>query len=450
MTERRAAEERLKQLAHYDQLTGLPNRVSLYGELAQLLCADPGSCRATSIAIFDLDGFKDINDTLGHSTGDRLLQAVAERLREMAQDTARFYRLGGDEFVLVAPGCGDPLAVGRYVDSILQRLGQPFEINDHRLFIGASAGVAIAPADGADVEALIANADLALYDAKAAGGHAYRLFLPVLRAKARARLELDTQLRRAFAENEFLLYFQPQLRVSDRAIVGAEALLRWRHPQRGILAPGAFIEALAQNAAALDVGRWILQSACLHAAAWRRMGLPAVRIGVNLFPAQFHDGALLGDVEAGLMQSGLPAHALELEITENIALGHDEAVIAPLRTLRQKGIGIAFDDFGTGYASLSYLTQYPLSRMKIDRGFVRDITRNSQNVAIVRSIIAMAHNLGLEVIAEGVETPAQAAILQAEGCEELQGFFCAQALPGKEFENFLRSWRADLPARAAG
>ena len=260
--------------------------------------------------MFDLDGFKDINDTLGHSTGDQLLQEVARRMSAVAAGNAQFYRLGGDEFVLVLPDCGDPREIAKLVDSTLSRLRESFDINGHQLFIGATAGIAIATG-GLTTEELISNADLALYDAKAAGGNMYRLFLPVLRARAQARRNLDIELRRACSNDEFMLYFQPQMRASDGAVVGAEALLRWRHPQRGIVAPGAFIDALAESPLALGLGRWILQTACASAAKWRAMGLPPMRVGVNLFPAQFHDGTLLKDVEAALLEHGLPAAALE-------------------------------------------------------------------------------------------------------------------------------------------
>ena len=442
MTERKLVEVKLKRLAHYDQLTGLPNRVSLQYDLNELiqLCAASDSL-ATSIAMFDLDGFKDINDTLGHSTGDLLLQEVAKRFIAVANGRAQVYRLGGDEFVVIFRDCGDPRAVAQVVDAILKRIGEQFEINDQQLFIGVSAGIAIAPADGSDVDELISSADLALYDAKAAGGHTYRLFLPTLRAKAQGRRELDTELRRAFSDKEFILYFQPQLRLSDGAVVGAEALLRWQHPKQGILGPGAFIDALSKSPIALEVGRWILQTACESAAMWRRMSLAPVRIGVNLFPVQFHEGTLLKDVDSALLQSGLPAQALELEITENIALGRDGVMLAPLRALRAKGVSLAFDDFGTGFASLSYLTRYPLTRIKIDQSFVQKITDKpkSQDAAIVRSIIVMAHNLGLEVIAEGVETRDQADFLRVEKCEEVQGFLYAKPLPAGEFEKFLRA-----------
>jgi diguanylate cyclase (GGDEF)-like protein/PAS domain S-box-containing protein len=444
MTEAKAAEEKLRHLAHYDQLTGLPNRVSLQSELEALI--DPGVCsgsQAVSIAMLDLDGFKDINDTLGHSTGDELLKAVAQRLTAAASDHARVYRLGGDEFVAVFAACGDPLSVGSVLDVMLTRLAEPFEIGGQTLFISASAGIAFAPADGSNVDELIANADLALYEAKGQGGRAYRLFLPAFRARAEARRRLDSELRRAVSENEFELFFQPQVRLCDSATVGAEALVRWRHPERGLLGPEAFIDALVESPTVREVGSWILQAACKSSAAWRTRGLRPLRIGVNLFPAQFHHDSLLTDIEDVLRQTGLPPDSLELEITENIGLNDDGKVLARLTALREMGVHLAFDDFGTGYASLNYLTRYPLSRIKIDKSFVRNIPENRQDMAIVRSIIVMAHNLGLEVVAEGVETRQQAAFLRHEGCDQVQGFLFAKPLPNVRFEEFLSAWKMD-------
>jgi diguanylate cyclase (GGDEF)-like protein/PAS domain S-box-containing protein len=447
ITDRKRAEEQLRRLAHYDPLTGLPNRLSLQKDLERLLSAD-GRNRPTSIALFDLDGFKDVNDTLGHSIGDQLLIEVGRRLiestpRRGASD--QVFRLGGDEFVVVIPDCGDPRVVGEVVDTMLKRLAEPFRINDQVLHLGGSAGVAIAPNDGVNVDDLIANADLALYQAKSDGGRTYRLFMPILRAQAQARRGLDLELRRAFAENELEIYFQPEIRLVDSAVVGAEALLRWRHPERGVLAPWAFIETLANSSIAPEVGRWIIHAACEQASAWRAMGLPLGRIGVNLFPVQLHGEALLQDIDDALRQTGLPGEALELEITENVALNYEDA-IEPLRKLSERGVKLAFDDFGTGYASLSYLTRFPLSRIKIDRSFVQNITDDAEHAAIVRSLIAMAHNLGLEVIAEGVETAAQAAFLLQEHCEEAQGFLYAKPLPAGEFENYLRTRQLALQA----
>jgi EAL domain-containing protein (putative c-di-GMP-specific phosphodiesterase class I) len=287
---------------------------------------------------------------------------------------------------------------------------------------------------------LIASADLALYQAKSSGGRTYRLFMPILRAQAQARRGLDLELRRAFAENEFEIHFQPEIRLADRAVIGAEALLRWRHPQRGVLAPWAFIETLADSSIAPQVGRWIIHAACEQAAAWRAKGLPLGRIGVNLFATQLNGDALLQDVEDALRQTGLPGETLELEITENVALNYEDS-IAQLQKLCARGVKLAFDDFGTGYASLSYLTRFPLARIKIDRSFVRNITDDAEHAAIVRSLIAMAHNLGLTVIAEGVETEAQAAFLLAERCEEAQGFLYAKPLAASAFEDYLRASR---------
>jgi diguanylate cyclase (GGDEF)-like protein/PAS domain S-box-containing protein len=397
MTERRMAEDRLRILAHYDQLTGLPNRNTLRSDLEALLHANAE--QDVCLALFDLDGFKDVNDTLGHSAGDRLLREVAARFSEIARNCgAKAYRIGGDEFVLVLPKRAKREATD-IVSSLQERLGERFEVNGQAVFIGACAGIAAAPQDGANIEQLMSSADLALYDAKASGGRTQRMFLPVLRERAQARRSLDAELRRAFAENQFVLHYQPQLRLSDGRLVGAEALLRWRHPEKGIIAPGAFVDALAQSNVAVDVGCWILQTACAAAAGWRTQGYP-IRIGVNLFPAHFRVESLRRDVENALRLSGLSAEALELEITENIALRHEDAMLEPLHELREMGVGLAFDDFGTGYAS---------------------------------------HSLGLAVTAEGVELAAQEAFLQAEGCDEAQGFYYARPLAAAEFVRFIQS-----------
>jgi diguanylate cyclase (GGDEF)-like protein/PAS domain S-box-containing protein len=447
MTERKMAEEQLRHLAHYDQLTGLPNRVSLQDDIDKILKERAGDpARAITVAMLDLDGFKDVNDTLGQPIGDRLLQEVARRLTSVSNE-ARVYRLGGDEFVLLFDRCGDPLVANDLVETIQKRLTAQFDLDGHQLFVTATVGLAIAPPHGSNVDDLLANANLALHDAKSSGSRSCRLYVPTLRAQAKHRRELDTELRRACANQEFVLYFQPQVRSSDGAVVGAEALLRWHHPERGILAPGAFIDALCKSAVAVETGRWILMTACKTAASWRAKGLPPIRIGVNLFPVQFRNGSLLRDVEHALSESGLPPEALELEITENIALGREEGTLSSLNALRAKGVGIAFDDFGTGYASLSYLTRYPLTRLKIDRSFIQRIGEQSvvQDTAIVRSIIVMGRNLGLEVIAEGVETTAQADFLGAEGCAELQGFLFSKPVSADAFEHYLRSGVFDGP-----
>jgi diguanylate cyclase (GGDEF)-like protein/PAS domain S-box-containing protein len=438
VTDRRRAEEQLRRLAHYDQLTGLPNRLSLQKELGRLLSGDRRG-RPAAVALFDLDGFKDVNDTLGHSTGDELLVEVGQRLNAVAEtrrEIALVSRLGGDEFVVVVPNCGDPRLIGEIVDIIIKRLSEPYTINHDVLHVDASAGVAIAPNDGASVDELIANADLALYQAKSEGGRTCRFFQPALRAQAQARRGLDLDLRRAFAESEFELHFQPQVALADESVVGAEALLRWRHPERGLIGPGAFIDALAESPIANEVGRWIIRTACSRVAAWRARGLALRRIAVNLFPNQAHDETLVAAVEEALRDSGLPPQALEIEITENAAFNCDDPT-APLVKLHHRGVKLAFDDFGTGYASLNHLARFPVSRIKIDRSFVTKLPDHAEDAALVRSLIAMAHNLELEVIAEGVETQAQAAFLQQAGCREAQGFLYSRPLPEAEFEAYL-------------
>lgn len=452
MTERKLAEKRIAHLAYHDALTGLPNRLSLHEHLADLLTQD-GPSKPNAVVLFDLDGFKDINDTSGHAAGDKLLIEVGRRLIGVANDrdaVGQVCRLGGDEFVIVIAGCGDPRVIAEIAETVLKRIADPFSIENKSFHLAASAGIAIAPGDGTTVDELITNADLALYQAKSDGGRAYRFFVPVLRAQAQARHSLDLELRRAFAENEFEIYFQPQVRLSDEAVAGAEALLRWRHPVRGILAPGVFMEALETSTFVAELGGWILRTACQKVAAWRSQGLPVDRIGVNLFPSQFLSDRLLKDIEDVLRATDLPAEVLELELTENVALNHEGAILS-LQKLNQKGVHLALDDFGTGYASLSSLAQLPVSRIKIDRSFVRKVTESSEDAAIARSLIAMAHNLGLSVIAEGIETKAQAKFLEKEGCEEAQGFFYAKPMPAGEFESYLMArCLAAPPEPAAG
>jgi predicted signal transduction protein with EAL and GGDEF domain len=376
-----------------------------------------------------------------------MLIEVCRRFNQVTDGLGRpaeVCRLGGDEFVVIIPDCGDPRLVAGIVGTILTRLSEPFDINGNVLHLGSSAGIAIAPVDAAQPDELIANADLALYQAKSDGGRSYRFFVSALRARAQARRNLGIELRRAFAEQEFELHFQPQIRLADHAVVGAEALLRWRHPERGLIAPGAFIEPLAESSIGSEVGKWIIRAACEQTAAWRNSGLPLGRIAVNLFPAQARSAALVVDVEEALRASGLPADCLELEITENGALKCEDADTT-LQKIDELGAKLSFDDFGTGYASLTYLTRFPVWRIKIDRSFVARITDNAEDTAMACSLIAMAHNLGLCVIAEGVETEAQAAFLLEQGCEEAQGFLYAKPLPAAEFEAYLKAMRLGVP-----
>jgi diguanylate cyclase (GGDEF)-like protein/PAS domain S-box-containing protein len=432
ITARKRAEEQLRQFAHFDQLTGLANRHAMRVRLESLL-AD--GVRQVSIALLDLDGFKEVNDTLGHSTGDRLLKLVAYRLKTAVAGRAPdalACRLGGDEFVVVVPDCASPLTMAEIITEVLTSLSQPFVVGEHVLPLGASAGIAIAPMHGSDVDELLSNADLALYLAKKGGGRVYRYFTPSLRASAQSRRALARELHHAFANDEFELFYQPQIRLADAAVIGVEALLRWHHPERGLLEPYAFHEVLSDTALAVDVGRWVLATACAQAAVWRRDGFRFSRVAVNLFRKQLHYPSLIEDVETALRDSGLPAELLELEITEDIALNHEEAA-KPLAQLRGQGVKLAFDDFGTGFASLRYLTLFPVSRIKIDRAFVKGVVDDPKSAAIVRSLLSMAQSLGLGVIAEGVETTAQAAFLKNERCEEAQGYLYGRPQSAADF-----------------
>jgi diguanylate cyclase (GGDEF)-like protein/PAS domain S-box-containing protein len=437
ITARKRAEEQLRHFAHYDQLTGLANRHAMKERLDSLLT---GGARQISIALLDLDGFKEVNDTLGHSTGDRLLMQVAGRLRSAVASRAPealVCRPGGDEFVAIVPDCGSPLTMSEIVSEVLASLSQPFVVGDHVLHLGASAGIAIAPMHGSDFDELLSNADLALYRAKKGGGRVYQYFTPSLRASAQSRRALARELHHAFANEEFELYYQPQIRLTDGAVIGVEALLRWHHPERGLLEPQAFHEVLSDTALAVDVGRWVLATACAQAAQWRRDGFHLSRIAVNLFPRQIRDPSLIEDVESSLRRNGLAPELLELEITEDIALNYEEAA-KPLARLREQGVKLAFDDFGTGFASLRYLTLFPVSRIKIDRTFVKGVVDDPKSATIVRSLLSMARSLGLEVIAEGVETSAQAASLRNEHCDAAQGYLYSRPLSAADFARYLR------------
>lgn len=437
ITALKRSNDELRRLAFSDLLTNLPNRAAFYRDLKAMLTAGSTAGTATAVVLFDLDGFKDVNDTLGHSVGDQLLVEVAHRWQSAAGESRHIYRLGGDEFVAILPAY-DGAQAAAFVESLLTRFDAPFLVSDTPLHIAASAGIAVAPADGTNAETLLANADLALYRAKAKGRATYAVFHPAMRAESEARRGLDVDLRRAFSRGEFEIFYQPQIRLSDGRTAGAEALLRWRNGIRGLIAPSLFIDTLAASPIANDVGRWILGTACRHAASWPATDDDSPRVAVNLFPAQFHAPTLVRDVEEALNENNLPGHRLELEITENIALGYTDAMAAPLQALRSMGVCLAFDDFGTGYGSLSSLTRLPLSHIKIDKSFVRGIPGDSKQVAIVRSLIAMAHNIGLKVIAEGVERLDQAEFLRQERCDEAQGFLFARPMPAGQFDSFLR------------
>jgi diguanylate cyclase (GGDEF)-like protein/PAS domain S-box-containing protein len=415
--DRHSAKQRLEHLAHCDTLTSLPNRNALHERLA----ADIGRVPC-SLLLLDLDGFKDVNDSLGHSVGDQLLTAVAARLTAAVRSNEFVARLGGDEFAIFVSDCADPLMLHELADRIFEGLHLPFELAGQSIYVGTSIGIAMSPKDALDVEQLLSSADLALYSAKSDGGGVRIFFARAMQNNSEQRHRLGSELRQALANDEFELWYQPQVCLSNNALAGVEALLRWRHPDHELLTPQAFIEVLERSAIAEEVGDWIVEQACAATAEWERVGLGRLRVGVNLFAAQLRSGRLFRVVSSALHKHGLAPDQLELEITENTVLRHSNQSTKALRKLKSLGVGVAFDDFGTGFASLSLLQKYPLTRLKIDRSFVSRIDRKAGDAAIVKAVIGMANSLDLKVIAEGVETAEQEAALVLLGCDEAQGY----------------------------
>lgn len=428
ITEQTQNEERLLKLASLDALTDLPNRGAWRECLNEVLAAG----HPATILLLDLDGFKDVNDTLGHSAGDAVLGQVATRLARTIEDPIIVARLGGDEFVALLAG-NEERRAHAIAAQLISLISQPYDYEGHRIEIGVSVGVSLAPQHGLVADELSSAADLALYRAKATGKGRYEIFAPALRDVAIARRAFERELKHAFENGEFELFYQPQFATADRSLTGAEALLRWNHPERGLLTPASFIEVLSHKPSAPAVGTWILRTACRQAARWCKQ-VPKFRMGVNLFEAQFRSGRLMPVVQASLAEFGLSPEVLELEIVETIALRNDAATLKLLIDLRDLGVGLAFDDYGTGYASLSLLKRYPVSRLKMDRSFIREVNVNPEDEAVVRAILYLGRSFGLEVIAEGVETEAQLDFLNQYNCPEVQGYLCGRPMPAAAFE----------------
>jgi diguanylate cyclase (GGDEF)-like protein/PAS domain S-box-containing protein len=427
IADRHSAKQRLEHLAHCDTLTSLPNRNALLQRLAADIDRVP-----CSLMLLDLDGFKHVNDTLGHSVGDQLLTAVGARLNAAIGTTDFAARLGGDEFAVFLSDCADPLRLDELANRIFKALHPPFGLAGQSVYIGTSIGIAMTLKGASDVEQLLSSADLALYSAKSSGGGVRTFFARAMQNRSEERHRLSSDLRRALANGEFELWYQPQIRLTDNSLAGVEALLRWRHPHHDLLTPQVFIQVLEDSAIAEDVGDWIVDQACAAAADWERAGVGSLRVGVNLFAAQLRSGRLFKVVSTALQKHGRSPNKLELEITENTVLRHSNQSAKALRKLKALGVGIAFDDFGTGFASLSLLQKYPLTRLKIDRSFIARIDRKAGDAAIVKAVVGMAKSLDLEVIAEGVETAEQEAALLRLGCDEAQGYRYGRPMPAAE------------------
>jgi diguanylate cyclase (GGDEF)-like protein/PAS domain S-box-containing protein len=433
ITEWQKAQAQIAHMARHDALTNLPNRTYFREKLEDALSRVG---RGTQVAVFclDLDRFKEVNDTLGHPVGDELLREVARRLRECIRDDDTAARLGGDEFAIVQVGRELKLAeTSALATRLIETISAPFTIHGHQVLIGATLGISVAPDDGADPDQLLKNADLALYRAKGDGRGNYRFFEAGMDARALARRTLELELRTALSRGEFELQYQPLLDIKTSNINCCEALLRWNHPQRGVVLPQEFIWLAEETGLIIPIGDWVLRRACTEAARWPE----GVRIAVNVSPAQFKNRNLVSTVEEALASAGLPADRLEIEITETVLLLEGDA-LATLRTLRGLGIHIAMDDFGTGCSSLSYLRSFPFDKIKIDRSFVSELAAGGESMAIVRAVTALGRSLGISTTAEGVETAEQLSLLRSEGCNEVQGFLFSPALPAAEVEKMLR------------
>ena len=441
---RRAREAALEHLAAHDQLTGLLNLKAFREGLRQRL--EQG--QRAGVLAFDLDGFKAVNDSLGHAVGDALIQALAVRLRSVAAPDWAVARLGGDEFAVLLPPDADLFAARDAAGALLAAFADVFHVAGHRLHLAVSIGVALAPDHAQDADELMMRADLAMFRAKRAGGRGYRLFDASMRAELEARRAFNEELRQAHISGQWELHYQPQVRLSDGVLTGAEALLRWGHPQWGVLSPSTFLPVLETHVVAYEVGQWVLDESCRQLAAWRAEGLDVPRISCNLFGAQVHGRGLVAQVEAALARHGLRSSDLELEITETIALRHDDETLQPLFALVGRGVGIALDDFGTGFASLSTLKRAPITRLKIDKSFVADVCADRHSGAVIGGILSIGDALGVDVIAEGVETGEQQAALEALGCRQAQGYRFGRPLTGDAFADAFRPSRHRRPAAA--
>ena len=433
ITERRKAEARIAHMAHHDGLTDLPNRDFYQDRLRQALERSQAGNKRVAVLCVDLDLFKNVNDAFGHPMGDRLLKAVAERLRSEVRGDNVVARLGGDEFAIVLTSNVSPNEVSDFSDRLIRLLSDHYDIDGCELVVGASIGIALSPGDGASCEELMRNADMALYRAKSDGGGVHRFFEREMDRQAQKRRDMERDLRSAFANGEFELHYQPLVDIAADQISGFESLLRWRHPDKGMISPAEFIPVAEDIGLIVALGEWVLREACTEAAKW-----PAdVKVAVNLSPVQFRSRNLVQAVISALAHSGLSPLRLELEITESVFLAETEANLAILHQLRELGVSISMDDFGTGYSSLSYLRSFPFDKIKIDRSFVKDLAERPDCVAIVRAISGLGRSLNITTTAEGVETMDQLDWLRAEGCNQVQGFLFSAAKPAAEIEQLL-------------
>ncbi len=439
ITERKQAEDKANFLAHYDALTRLPNHLLLRDRLNQaIVFADRGTMKL-ALMVVDLDRFKTINDSLGRSVGDRLLVEVAKRLSACARDTDTVCRQGGDEFLILLPNLADSEASVTFLGALMNNLLDPFHIDGKELAMSVSVGIALYPDDGTDFESLQKKAEMAMYRAKDAGRNTYRFFNEEMNDEAVERLAMNVGLRRGLELGQFALCYQPQFEIASGTLIGAEALLRWNHPELGLVLPGRFISVAEESGLIVPLGDWVLREACREAARWQQPGMLELVVAVNLSALQFKRGDIEQSVTQALEESGLDPGRLELELTESILIGDTENVLATVKRLKLMGVKLSIDDFGTGYSSLSYLKRFEVDKLKIDQSFIRDLATDSEDAAIVRAVIQMARSLGLRTIAEGVESKQVLDHLRIYHCDEAQGYFQGRPMPADAFMAYMVS-----------
>jgi diguanylate cyclase (GGDEF)-like protein len=421
VTDRKQTEARIVEQAYNDPLTKLPNRVRFLERVERELAQARRHGRRVAIAYLDLDRFKLINDTWGHAVGDRLLQSLALRLKRSLRQADTIARVGGDEFVILMPDARPSPEMTVVAQKLLAAVARPFQLGEQTLPITGSIGIATYPEDGVDSETLLRNADAAMYRAKELGRNNFQFCTPEMTTRAIERLSLQNGLRQALDRGEFVLHYQPILSLVSGRVVGLETLVRWEHPEQGLVMPNAFVSAAEETGLIVPLGEWVLRTACLQLKRWQAAGLPGLRVAVNVSARQFREDSLVHMVGQAISDADLEPHDLEVEITESVAMESAEIVVANLRMLRGMGVGIAIDDFGIGYSSLNYLKRYPVTALKIDRSFVTDLPNSPADAGIVRAIVEMAHGSKLNVVAEGVETKDQFLCLQRHGCDQMQG-----------------------------
>jgi len=449
ITERLRVEEKLLRLAHYDTLTDLPNRVLFYDRLSRALAQAKRNGWRTGVMFMDVDRFKNINDTLGHSVGDQLLKKVAERLVRSVRASDTVGRLGGDEFGIVLSNLSESNDAALVAQKIIANFNEPFVLEGAEFFVTPSLGLTLSPKDGVEVDELIKNADAAMYRAKEAGRNNYQYYSPEMSARGRALVTLEGSLRRALDNEEFLLHYQPKADVASGKITGVEALLRWRRPDQGLVSPAEFIPVLEETGLIVQVGEWVLNAVCGQINAWVNAGVEPVPIAVNLSARQFLQVDLGASIRRVLETHRVDPALIEFEITESSLMVNPQEATRTLEYLKALGVTLSIDDFGTGYSSLSYLKRFPINALKIDRSFVRDVTTDVNDAAITLAVISMAHTLGLKVVAEGVETEEQLSFLADHGCDQIQGYYLAKPLPADECTHAIAAKRRLQPATSA-